>query len=73
MCHSIPPIPAEVAALKERLPRAPDGHQQPRLPMLALLASGQAHTRQNVARLLGGHRHTIRPGLAVYAIGGLAA
>ena len=69
----IPPIPAEVAALKERLPRAPDGHQQPRLLRLDLLASGQAHTRQDVARLLGVHGHTIRHWLAVYATGGLAA
>jgi hypothetical protein len=29
-----PPIPEGVAALKERLPHAHDGHQQPRLQML---------------------------------------
>jgi len=41
--------------------------------MLSLLASGQARTRQDVARLLGVHRHTIRQWLAVYAAGGLPA
>jgi transposase len=41
--------------------------------MLYLLASGQAHTRQDVARLLGVHRNTVSHWLAVYAAGGLAA
>jgi transposase len=41
--------------------------------MLYLLASGQARTRQDVARLLGIHRNTISRWLAVYAAGGLAA
>jgi hypothetical protein len=41
--------------------------------MLYLLASGQAHTRQDVARLLGAHRNTISRGLALYATGDLAA
>jgi transposase len=41
--------------------------------MLYLLASGQARTRQEVARLLGVHRNTVSHWLAVYAAGGLAA
>jgi transposase len=41
--------------------------------MLYLLASGQAQTRQDVARLLGIHRNTIGHWLAIYATGGLAA
>ena len=41
--------------------------------MLYLLASGQAQTRQDVARLLGVHRNTIGHWLAIYATGGLAA
>jgi Homeodomain-like domain len=73
MRHPIPPIPEAVAALKELLHHEHNGHQKPRLQMLSLLASGQAHTRQDVARLLGVHRHTIRHWLAVYATGGLAA
>jgi transposase len=41
--------------------------------MLYLLASGRAHTRQDVAQLLGVHRHTIGHWLARYEAGGLAA
>ena len=41
--------------------------------MLYLLASGQAHTRQDVAHLLGVHRNTIGRWLAIYAAGGLDA
>jgi hypothetical protein len=37
------------------------------------LATRQAQDRQEVARLLGGHRHTIGRGLARYAAGGLEA
>ena len=73
MRNPIPPIPEEVAALKERLQHAHDGHKKPRLQMLYLLASGQAHTRQDVARLLGVHRHTMSHWLAIYAAGGLEA
>jgi hypothetical protein len=42
MRNPIPPIPEAVAALKERLQHIHDGHQQPRLQMLYLLAGGQA-------------------------------
>jgi DNA-binding transcriptional ArsR family regulator len=41
--------------------------------MLYLLASGQARTRQAMARLLGVHHNTVSHWLAVYAAGGLAA
>ena len=41
--------------------------------MLYLLASGQAHARQAVARLLGIHRNTIGRWLALYAASGLHA
>ena len=73
MRNPIPPIHEAVAALKERLPHAPDGHKKPRLQMRYLLASWQAHTRQDVSRLLAVHRHTISRWLALYATGGLAA
>jgi DNA-binding MarR family transcriptional regulator len=69
----MPPIHEEVAALKERLQHEHDGHTKPRLQMLSMLASGQAHTRQDVARLLGLHRHTMSRWLAIYAVGGLEA
>ena len=65
MRHPIPPIPEAVTALKERLQHERDGRKKPRLQMLYLLASGQAGTRQDVARLLGVHRHTMSQWLAV--------
>ncbi len=73
MRHPIPPIPEAVTALKERLQHEHDGRKKPRLQMLYLLASGQAGTRQDVARRLGVHRNTMSQWLAVYAAGGLAA
>ncbi len=73
MHNAIPPIREEVAALKERLQHEHDGHKKPRLQMLYLLASGQAHGRQEVARLLGVHRNTISRWLAWYAARGLKA
>ena len=73
MHNAIPPIHEEVAALKERLQHEHDGHKKPRLQMLYLLASGQAHSRQEVACLLGVHRNTISRWLALYAAGGLDA
>jgi hypothetical protein len=41
--------------------------------MLSLLASGPAHPRQEVARLLGVHRHTLGHGLMRDESGGLNA
>jgi transposase len=73
MRNPIPPIHEAVPALKERLQHEYDGHNKPRLQMLYLLASRQAHTRQDVARLLGVHRNTISHWLARYAAGGLEA
>ena len=73
MHNAIPPIDEAVAALKERLRHAHDSHKKPRLQRLDLLASGQAHSRQEGARLLGIHRNTIRRWLALYAAGGLEA
>jgi hypothetical protein len=41
--------------------------------MLYLLASGQAPTREEVAQLLGVHRHTVGHWRALYDAGGLEA
>ena len=73
MRNPVPTIREEVAAIKARLQHAHDGHQKPRLQMLFLLARGQAQTRQDVARLLGVHRKTLRRWLALSALGGLEA
>jgi putative transposase len=73
MRSAIPPIPEHEAELKQRLRREPDSHKKLRLQMLYLLASGQAHDRQEVAHLLGGHRNTIGRWLALSAARGLQA
>jgi len=73
MRHPVPPIREDEATLQQRLPHAYDGRQTPRWPMLYLLATRQAQDRQEVARLLGVHRHTISRWLALYAAGGLEA
>jgi transposase len=73
MRTAIPPITESAHELKQRLQREHDGHKKPRLQMLYLLVSHQAHTRQDVAQLLGVHRNTIGRWLALYATGGLVA
>jgi transposase len=73
MRHAIPPITELAAALQQRLQREQDRQKKSRLQMRYLLASRQAHERQEVARLLGVHRHTIGRWLARYAAGGLDA
>jgi transposase len=73
MRNAIPFISAHAAELRQRLRHEQDGHKKPRLQMLYGLASGQAHTRQEVAPRLGVHRHTIGRWLALYAAGGLHA
>jgi transposase len=73
MRNAISPITEPADELKQRLQREHDHHKKPRLQMLYLLASGQAQTRQEVARLLGVHRNTIGRWLALYAVGGLDA
>jgi transposase len=73
MYRPIPPITEPVDELKQRLQREHDGHRNPRLQMLYLLASGQAHTRQDVAQLLGLGRNTVARWLNSYEQGGLPA
>jgi transposase len=59
-----------VEEFKRRLQREPDGHKKPRLQLIHLLASGQAHSRQAVVHLLDLHRNTIGRWLAIYAAEG---
>jgi transposase len=73
MRQALPVITEDAETLKARLQREHDGRKRPRLQMLSLLASRQAQTRQDVARLLGVHRNTIGPWLACYEAGGLDA
>jgi hypothetical protein len=71
MRNALPIIREDTATLKQCLQHEHDGRKRPRLQMLYLLASGQAHTRRDVARLRGVHRHTIGHWLVRYATGGL--
>lgn len=73
MRKALPVIAEDVAPLRQRLQHERDGRKKPRLQLLYLLASGQAQTRQDVARLLGVHRNTIGHWLALYEAGGLEA
>jgi transposase len=73
MRHPVPPIREDAATLTQRLQHEHDGQKKPRFHMLYLLATRQAQDRQDVARLLGVHRHTIGRWLALYAAGGLDA
>ena len=70
---AMPPLREQVDDLRRRLQREPDGQKKLRLQMRYLLASGQARDRQEVASLLGVHRHTIGRWLALYAARGLDA
>ena len=73
MRKAIPLITEHAAELKQRLQPEHDSHKKLRLQVLYLLASGQAHDRQDVAHLVGVHRNTIGRWLARYAAGGLDA
>jgi hypothetical protein len=73
MRKAIPPMTAQAGALNQRLQRAHDSPKKLRLQRLSLLASQQAHERQEVARLLGVPRHPTGRWLAIYAAGGLDA
>jgi transposase len=73
MYRDIPPIAEAAAELKQRLQHEHHGRKKPRLQMLYLLASGQAHSRQEVAQLLGLSRNTIGRWLTTYQTAGLAA
>ena len=73
MRKALPTITEDLGTLKQRLQHEHDGRKKPRLQMLCLLASGQAHTRQAVAQLLGVHRNTIGHWLGLYESGGLDA
>ena len=73
MRKAVPVVTEDAETLKQRIQREHDGRKKPRLQMLYLLATGQAHTRQDVAQLLGIPRNTVGHWLALYEAGGLAA
>jgi hypothetical protein len=66
MRKTLPVLAEETDTLKQRLQHEHHCRKKPRLRMLYRLASGQAHTSQDVAQLLGIHRNTVGHGLAIY-------
>ncbi len=73
MRKAIPAIQESVVGLKQRLQHERDGRKKARLQLVYLLASEQAHTRQEAAQLLGVSRNTVGRWLARYEAGGLVA
>lgn len=73
MYCTLPTITETAEDLKTRLTAEHHRQKRQRLHALYLLASGQAHSRQQVAHLLGVHRETIGAWLATYTTGGLTA
>jgi hypothetical protein len=59
MRNSLAIMHEDTASPEQRIQQEHNGRRKPRLQMRYLLASGPAQTRQNVAQLLGVHRHTI--------------
>src|SRR5918911_3100390 len=73
MYKAIPPIHETAEELKRLQKQEHHRLKQQRLHALYLLASGQAHERQEVAALLGVSRNTVGHWLDIYADGGLKA
>ena len=71
MYKELPSIQESLATLRARLNTEPKARRKTRLQLLYLLKSGQATTREAVARLLAVHRHTISRWLDTYAQAGL--
>jgi transposase len=71
MKKAIPLIQETPEELRGLIKTEHDGQKRQRLQALYLLQTQQARTRQQVAALLGVHRHTVGHWLAAYAHGGL--
>lgn len=73
MRQPVPTIAESADALKALLTHERHPPKRTRLHALYLLASAQAHSRQEVAALLGIDRNTVGRWLTTYAQGGLPA
>ena len=71
MRKTMPTITESAGELVRRMQDEPDGKKRQRLHALYLVASGQARYRQEVARILQVHRHSVAAWLAAYTAGGL--
>jgi hypothetical protein len=59
MRKKMPPITESAPELHQRLKQAKDVKQRQRLQALYLVVSGHARHRQELAALLGVHRHSV--------------
>lgn len=71
MRKKMPTITESADALHQRMKQEKDLKKRQRLQALYLVASGHAHHRQEIAELLGVHRHSVAAWLDGYATGGL--
>jgi transposase len=71
MRKALPRITESADELQRRMKSEPDFKKRQRLHAFSLAASGQARHRQEMAALLGVHRHSVAAGFRAYAQGGL--
>ena len=71
MGKKMPTITESAVELLRRMKSEPDLKKRQRLHALYLVASGQARHRQEVAKTLGVHRHSVAAWFAAYTAGGL--
>lgn len=67
----MPTITASADALHQCMQQEKDVKKRQRLQALSLAASGRAHHRQEIADLLGVHRHSVAAWFEAYAEGGI--
>jgi hypothetical protein len=67
----MPTITESADELQHRMKQAKDVKQRQRLQALYLVVSGHARYRQELAALLGGHRHSVAAWLKAYTEGGV--
>jgi hypothetical protein len=72
MRKKMPTITESADALHQRMKREQDLKKRQRLQALYLAASGRAQHRQEIADLLGVHRHSVAAWFDAYTAGGLA-
>ena len=70
MRKAMPTITENADELQRRMKRVPDHKKRQRLHAFSVAASGQARYRQEIAALLGVHRHSVAAWFAAYAEGG---
>jgi transposase len=71
MRKAMPRITESADELQRRMKSEPDLKKRQRFHAFYLAASGQARQRQEIAALLGVHRHSVAAWVAAYAEGGV--